>query len=175
MRRRWVFGYGSLMWRPGFEPDARVRATLRGYRRSLCLYSTRRWGSPEAPGLVMGLVPGGECVGFALGVEPSRYPDVMEYLREREGPAYAEREVRVWTEEGALVATTFVATEAHPLFAGDLPHAHAAPLVRGARGEAGSSYEYLSQTLARLRAEGVREPTLESLFLAVESPTRDSD
>jgi len=162
----WVFGYGSLMWSPGFEPDAQVRATLHGHRRALCLYSETRWGSPQSPGLVMGLLEGGACVGVALGVRTRRWLEVSTYLRSREGPAYAQRQVRIETERGVLRAMTFVATPSHRLFAGSLAVPDAAALVAQARGEAGSSLEYLRGTVDHLRAANVMDPALEEVLAA---------
>jgi len=163
----WFFGYGSLMWRPGFEPDAALDATLHGHRRALCLYSETRWGRPQQPGLVMGLLEGGACVGLALGVRTERWSEVMTYLRAREGPAYAEQPVPLQTERGMLQATTFVAMPSHRLFAGSLPPSRAAKIVAEARGVAGSSLEYLRSTVEHLRSVNVVDPELEEVLAAV--------
>lgn len=160
------------MWRPGFEPDAQLRATVRGHRRALCLYSETRWGNRDAPGLVMGLLEGGACVGVALGVRTERWTEVMTYLRAREGPAYAQREVPLQTERGELRATTFVATPSHRLFAGSMSPAEAAEIVARARGEAGSSLEYLQSTVEHLRQSDVDDPELERVLAAVHERQR---
>ncbi|HAY49272.1 MAG TPA: gamma-glutamylcyclotransferase, partial [Thalassospira sp.] len=81
---RWVFGYGSLLWRPGFEFTERSRALLRGYHRSFCIYSHHYRGTPENPGLVLGLNAGGECVGNAFRIAPENWNAVKAYLDERE-------------------------------------------------------------------------------------------
>src|SRR5690606_13758576 len=80
----WVFGYGSLIWNPGFPHVASERATLRGAHRRLCIYSHRHRGTPEQPGLVFGLVRGGSCRGVAFAVEPGRWDEVRDYLMGRE-------------------------------------------------------------------------------------------
>src|SRR5277367_7085631 len=83
---RWVFGYGSLMWRPGFSFVERRAATLHGRRRAFCIYSVHHRGTPARPGLVLGLAPGGSVRGVAYRVADERWGDVIAYLREREQP-----------------------------------------------------------------------------------------
>ena len=85
-RERWVFGYGSLMWRPGFPYVEKQRAVLHGRRRAFCIYSVHHRGVPEAPGLVLGLAPGGSVRGIAFRVAPEDWPGVQSYLLEREQP-----------------------------------------------------------------------------------------
>jgi cation transport regulator ChaC len=81
---RWVFGYGSLMWRPGFAFEEKRIATIHGYHRSLCVYSHVHRGTAEAPGLVLGLDRGGSCQGVAFRVRDENWNEVIDYLRERE-------------------------------------------------------------------------------------------
>ena len=80
----WVFGYGSLMWRPGFAHVETIRARLYGYRRCMCIYSYVHRGTPEKPGLVLGLDTGGSCLGIAFRVPADMTEEVIAYLRERE-------------------------------------------------------------------------------------------
>jgi glutathione-specific gamma-glutamylcyclotransferase len=80
----WYFGYGSLMWNPGFAHDAFEPAVLEGWSRGLCVYSTHYRGTAARPGLVLGLRPGGRCVGRAIGVAPDREAEVTAYLDARE-------------------------------------------------------------------------------------------
>src|SRR6478736_3633306 len=83
---RWVFGYGSLMWRPGFPFEERAPATLPGRRRAFCIYSVHHRGTYERPGLVLGLAPGGSVRGMAYRIAADRWDEVYAYLREREQP-----------------------------------------------------------------------------------------
>src|SRR5262245_41671716 len=80
----WVFGYGSLMWRPGFEFIEQVPARLIGEHRALCVYSFDHRGTPEKPGLVLGLDRGGACRGIAFRVAMAQRDFTIEYLRARE-------------------------------------------------------------------------------------------
>src|SRR6201988_3951365 len=94
----WVFGYGSLMWRPGFEHIEQVPARLIGEHRALCVYSFDHRGTPEKPGLVLGLDRGGACRGIAFRVAPEQRKATVEYLRAREQTTHVYREVMrsVW-------------------------------------------------------------------------------
>ena len=80
----WYFGYGSLMWNPGFVHEAFEPAALEGWSRALCIYSTHYRGTPARPGVVLGLRPGGRCVGRAIGVAAEREAEVTAYLDARE-------------------------------------------------------------------------------------------
>jgi len=80
----WVFGYGSLMWRPGFPFEESQLAMVRGYHRALCVYSHVHRGTPEQPGLVLGLDRGGSCKGIAFRVRETLMDETLAYLRDRE-------------------------------------------------------------------------------------------
>ncbi len=84
MQQRWIFGYGSLMWRPGFEFESQAHARIRGFHRSLCVYSLHHRGTEALPGLVLGLDRGGSCVGVAFQIAPSKWEATLAYLRARE-------------------------------------------------------------------------------------------
>lgn len=167
-RDLWVFAYGSLMWRPGFEPDETHHARLVGWRRSFCIYSRHHRGSPRRPGLVLGLDRGGVCEGIALRVAPEKAKETLSYLREREqvGSVYREALVPVTLlsgERSEVLALAFLVERAHPSYAGQLPLAQQAQFVRGGAGRSGNNIDYLASTLAHLKQLGIRERELERL------------
>lgn len=128
----WVFGYGSLMWNPGFAFEERQQARLHGYRRSLCISSSVYRGTEEKPGLVLGLERGGSCLGVAFRVQGKDQDSVMAYLRERElvTNVYKERVVAIAFADGRRgSAVTYVADPAHEQYIGGLAVAEAASIV----------------------------------------------
>ncbi|HWK13543.1 MAG TPA: gamma-glutamylcyclotransferase [Rhizobiaceae bacterium] len=162
----WVFGYGSLIWRPGFAHVATERARLYGFRRSLCVHSHVHRGTPDRPGLVLGLDRGGSCVGLAFRVPGELQGEVMAYLRERElvTNVYLERSMPVRLETGGVVpAVCYVVDRGHPQYAGRLDVADAAMRVAGATGQSGPNVEYVANTVSHLRALGIRDPWLEAV------------
>lgn len=169
----WVFGYGSLMWRPGFPYREAVSATLDGYHRSFCIYSHHWRGTPDCPGLVLGLTPGGQCRGTAFHVDPEKRETVISYLNERElGPyAYVPRFLPVTVRDRPVPAYTFVADETHVHYAGELPADEAARIIMEAEGAAGLNRDYLINTVRELEAKGFGEPSLHLLLKTVERLT----
>ena len=169
----WVFGYGSLMWDPGFPHVERRRAWVAGYERRLCLWSIRYRGTPGAPGLVLGLdsSPGGRCTGIAYRVVPGAVRETRAYLDGREMVSYAYREVRLpvrlCSEEGGteeeIEALTYVMDPANPQYASGLSDRQCAEIVAASRGQRGENREYLENTLRRLAELNVREPGLERI------------
>jgi glutathione-specific gamma-glutamylcyclotransferase len=162
----WVFGYGSLMWRPGFAYDFRCKAMLRGWRRSLCVYSHVYRGTPERPGLVLGLDRGGACHGVAFRVDVALREATIRYLREREQATavYIERIAPITLENGERVrALTFVADRQHPQYAGRLDRDAILGLVRAGNGKSGDNAAYVIETQDHLTAIGVRDRELEWL------------
>src|SRR5690606_34730671 len=114
----WFFAYGSLMWDPGFEPADVRSALLRGWHRAFCVSSVIYRGTPQAPGLTLGLDRGGSCRGRALRIAADRRDAVLDYIAEREMPEeiYSCRQVRVETPEGPLDAWTLVVNRDHALY-----------------------------------------------------------
>ena len=162
----WVFGYGSLMWRPGFAYTRRCKAILRGWRRSLCVYSHVYRGSPERPGLVLGLDRGGACQGMAFQVDAALREATIRYLREREQvtAVYLERIAPIRLECGERVpALTYVADRLHRQYAGRLDRDAMLEYVRAGKGRSGDNAEYVLETYDHLRAIGVRDRDLEWL------------
>lgn len=159
----WVFGYGSLMWRPGFPHAERHRASLNGYHRSLCIYSHVHRGTPAAPGLVFGLDRGGRCRGIAFRVEPGSEAATLDYLRAREQATsvYVERCVRIRLDDGRdVLATTYVADRRHPQYAGRLPPEDLIRFVRQGVGISGPNPDYVRATHQHLVEMGVSDPVL---------------
>ncbi|UUP17186.1 gamma-glutamylcyclotransferase [Nitratireductor thuwali] len=162
----WVFGYGSLMWRPGFAHVETRKARLFGYRRALCIRSHVHRGTPDRPGLVLGLDRGGSCVGMAFRVPGELSDEALAYLRERElvTNVYRERHLPIRLEDGAAVtATTYVVDRTHHQYAGSLPVEEAARAVSGAIGQSGRNDEYVLNTIAHLQALGISDHWLEAV------------
>jgi cation transport protein ChaC len=168
---RWVFGYGSLMWRPGFPYSERRPATLHGRRRAFCIYSVHHRGTPERKGLVLGLAPGGAVRGAAFRVAEADWPKVYAYLLEREQPTetYIEARRAVRLADGRRVeALVFLSDERHAQWAGNLSLERQAELIAGARGLSGPNIDYLRDLVAHLREAGVRDSAMEHLLVMVE-------
>jgi cation transport protein ChaC len=167
-RELWVFGYGSLIWRPEFEHDRRVPARVFGYHRRLCLRSVLYRGTLECPGLVAGLDRGGSCAGVAYRLRATSAPRELERLWAREMPmgSYAPRWLRARPLKGGapLLALAFVVRHDAPNYGGHLTEAEMVEVLRRACGERGSSLDYLQRTVAALRAEGLRDPHFERLL-----------
>jgi cation transport protein ChaC len=162
----WVFGYGSLMWNPGFATDGFETATLDGYHRALCVYSWHYRGTKERPGLVMGLAAGERCVGRGLGVRPEREAEILAYLDDRELPNYVYDRVRlpIRLQSGAGVdAWAYVARTGHPQYAGDLPEDEVLRYVLQGTGLTGPCADYVRNTVAHLIDIGISEPRLETI------------
>jgi len=170
----WVFGYGSLMWSPGFAYRIRSAAFVLGYHRSLCVYSHRYRGTPQRPGLVMGLCRGGSCWGLVYCVPRTEAREVLEYLwhREMRNRVYMARRVVARTGGRTLRALAFVADTAHPQFAGDLGLAEAARTVARCSGERGHNLEYLARTMSHMHELGVRDPHLDRVLARAQSLVR---
>jgi cation transport protein ChaC len=163
----WVFGYGSLMWRPGFEFREVVPARLSGAHRSLCIYSWVHRGTRARPGLVLGLDRGGSCRGIAYRVAGAKRESVMAYLRDRElvTAVYLEawRPIRVAGKNAPVSAVTYVVDRQHEQYAGHLPRRRLLALVEKSVGGSGSNVDYILATVAHMRTIGIRDETLEWL------------
>lgn len=162
----WVFGYGSLMWRPGFAFAERHGAIVRGYHRSLCIYSHVHRGTSERPGLVLGLDRGGSCKGVAFRVEAKRAQATLAYLRAREQVTLVYREVFLPTclaDGRSVVAVCYVADRTHSQYAGRLERGELARLVGQGVGQSGNNPDYVRHTHAHLVELAIRDETLEWL------------
>lgn len=166
MNDLWVFGYGSLIWRPGFAYEERCKAKLAGYHRALCVRSFVHRGTPERPGLVFGLDRGGSCVGMAFRVAAERTDETLDYLRERElvTNVYREQTLPVRLEDGRTPrAVTYVVDRGHTQYGGRIEAGAAAAIVRSAHGQSGPNDEYVTSALGEIRALGLRDSWLEEV------------
>ena len=166
----WVFGYGSLMWRPGFAFLEQVPARLIGEHRALCVYSFDHRGTPEKPGLVLGLDRGGACRGIAFRVAAKRRDDTVDYLRGREQTTHVYREVMrsVWLENDArerVAALAYVVDRGHVQYAGRLSLAEQLRYVRQGHGRSGNNRDYVLSTVKSIEAQGFRDSQLHQLAL----------
>ena len=168
----WVFGYGSLMWSPGFRCAEKSVAFLHGYHRALCILSTRYRGTQRRPGLVMGLCHGGSCWGMALRVPAARVRRVLAALWQREmlRKVYDARFVPVRIGRGARVrALAFVADSGHSQFVRELDLHARARLVAQGIGQRGRCTDYIRNTLEHMYALGVTDPHLERVLETAEA------
>jgi glutathione-specific gamma-glutamylcyclotransferase len=168
----WVFGYGSLMWRPGFAYKERVPARLVGLHRALCVYSFVHRGTPEKPGLVLGLDHGGSCSGFAFRLDRDNLAAGKAVLWEREmlHDAYRPKVLPVRLVGGERVpALIFVARPDHPQYAGELNSREAAALVAQGTGAYGTALDYLRNVVRHLDEFGIVDCPLHRVLRLAEA------
>lgn len=164
----WVFGYGSLIWNPGFEVAEMRIATLEGYARSFCMRSVHHRGTDENPGLVLALdeAPDARCHGVGFSVREGQENDVLAYLRERElvSSAYLEKQVEITlADKRRVTAVTYVIDAAHVQYCGGLDLQEQARIIARAHGGRGPNSEYLFNTAAHLHDLGISDPELDML------------
>jgi cation transport protein ChaC len=162
----WVFGYGSLMWNPGFSFLERHVAIVRGYHRALCVYSYVHRGTAERPGLVLGLDRGGSCKGVAFRVSADRAEATIAYLRGREQVTlvYRETVLSARLDDGRVVsALAYVVDRRHPQYAGSLERPELKRLVAQGCGLSGANPDYICNTHLHLKELGIRDEILEWL------------
>ena len=164
----WVFGYGSLMWRPGFAHIERVPARLVGLHRALCVFSFVHRGTPERPGLVLGLDRGGMCRGIAYRVAAAARAETVAYLRAREQVTgvYVETFRQIELEDHArrrMRALCYIVDRSHVQYAGRLTLAESLHHVRQGHGKSGPNKDYVVETVRALEALGYREGELHLL------------
>lgn len=173
----WVFGYGSLMWKPDFDVAETRMARLHGYRRAFALISVHYRGTPEFPGLVLGLDwnPARNCTGMALRIGADQADEVRQYLADRElvSRAYFEVQHKItllcpdpgsgWAEGESVDAICYILDRTHPQYAGGMTLEDQAAIIREAAGPTGSNRDYLFNTVAHLKELGVDDPELFAL------------
>ena len=169
----WVFGYGSLLWNPGFEVAESVVATLEGYARSFCMRSIHHRGTVEDPGLVLALDRAdAACSGIALRVAEGQEAETLAYLREREliSSAYLEKELPITLQDGRQVtAVIYVIDESHNQYCGGLPLEEQAQIIARSVGGRGPNSEYLFNTAQHLADIGLSDPDLDWLHQRVKA------
>ena len=171
----WVFGYGSLLWNPGFEPVETRRAVLRDFHRSFCMLSIHHRGTETDPGLVLALdrTAGGQCTGAAFRVREAEEDAVLQMLREREliSSAYEEEHVPLTLEDGVVVtALAYVINPNHVQYC-QFDLERQAQMIARAVGGRGPNTEYLFNTVAHLGQMGIRDADLEWLDQRVRALT----
>ncbi len=162
----WVFAYGSLMWNPAFPFVESHSALLRGYHRSFCIWSARYRGTPQRPGLVLGLDRGGACRGIAYRIAQERVAEALALLWEREMRrlTYRPRVVKVAVQGARIDALTFVADPRRPSYAGAMTEEEVADRIACCAGVRGANVEYLANTLRHLQALGLRDAHLARIY-----------
>ena len=167
----WVFGYGSLMWRPGFEFEEQCPALLSGFHRAFSRLSTRHRGTPEKPGMVVALEPGGNCRGMAYRVAPSLFAGTLAYLDDREGEGYHRHEASVELNcahgTTSVQAVTYLPVLEHHTHAPNLPEEKKVALIATGQGISGSSYDYLESLAAELKRLEIQEHNTEDMLVLV--------
>ena len=168
----WVFGYGSLIWNPGFAFAERAVARLDGWHRSFCMTSIHYRGTPEAPGLVLALdrAEGAACNGVAFRVEPGAEAETIAYLNQREmvGDGYHQERLPLALSDGRRVeALAYVIDRDHCQYSGSLPLEDQARIIARSTGGRGPNRDYLFATAADLHGLGIADPDLDWLAARV--------
>ena len=169
----WIFAYGSLIWNPLFPVAEERVARVHGLHRAFCIWSRLGRGSPDRPGLVLGLDRGGNCRGVVLRLEAHHALDelALVWRREMVTGAYRPTWVKAHTGDGVVDAITFVADRTGPGYAGDLSEAEVAAVLRTGAGFLGTCSDYLAQTTAGLAARGIHDEGLVRLAHACGCPS----
>lgn len=172
----WVFGYGSLLWNPGFPVAEKKLGRLQNYHRSFCMWSIHHRGTVEKPGLVLALdyQPDGECDGVAFRVQSGAEEETLAYLRERElvSSAYLERILPVNIGDQEIQAVTYIIDPDHDQYC-HLPLERQAEVIFNAVGGRGPNTEYLFNTVAHLNELGIYDPDLQWLDTEVRNLVSD--
>ena len=163
----WVFAYGSLMWNPAIDFAEASPSRVEGWRRSFCFWTPYGRGSPELPGLMLGLEGGGSCEGIAYRLAPDQVRSELEILWNREmlSGVYQAKWVPTRLRDGRTVtAVTFVVETAHCQYCGGLSMERAAHHIAFAEGRRGACRDYLTNTAEHARLLGIHDPYIEELM-----------
>lgn len=175
-RAEWVFAYGSLIWNPEFPYAEQSPALIRGYHRAFCIRSTMYRGTPESPGLVLGLDNGGACRGVAFRLQADSIDDSLQalYVREMTTSAYCPRVIPTQLDDGRIVkALAFVANHHSKQYA-KLDASAAAQVIGQCRGCRGLNLDYARNTMQALHQAGIHDPRLSAIVAKAEQVCRDS-
>ena len=167
----WLFGYGSLMWNPACEVAESRPARIHGFHRRFCLWNTFGRGTPEKPGLMLALEPGGSCGGIALRIAAEKLESELAavWAREMTTSSYAARWVRVRSAGAtAFDAVTFVVNPASARYAGRLSHEETVRLLAQGAGPFGTSRGYLEGVVRELEQRGLRDRAMRALLRDIE-------
>jgi glutathione-specific gamma-glutamylcyclotransferase len=160
----WLFAYGSLLWNPACEFVESRRAVVQGWHRAFCFRSTRFRGTPDRPGLMMGLDRGGQCRGMIFRLAAEQVRESLGKLFRRElimKPwVYSPRWLAARTRDGSVQALGFVVNRQHERYVGRLAPEEVARILATASGPRGSCAEYLHNTVAHLEELGIRDRNL---------------
>lgn len=158
----WVFGYGSLIWRPEFEYIESHIANVKGYHRSLCLWSRVNRGTPESPGLVFGLDAGGQCQGKVYKLAKDNLETTMLNLWRREMPSasYIPSWLDCYTDIGHVKALAFTMNQADSSYAPNLSIDQTIDIVRQGHGKYGACTDYVLETAKALESVGISDQKL---------------
>ncbi|MDP4300084.1 gamma-glutamylcyclotransferase [Leptothrix discophora] len=161
----WVFAYGSLIWKPAFEPMQALPARVWGHHRALRMRSLRDRGTPHRPGLVFALLPGGSCAGVVQRVPDDQAEAVFEalWLREMEGSPYRPHWLRAQASQMAVSALGFTLPGHSERHARGMDEAELLDILRHARGRHGTTLDYLLDTARALQQHGIRDPQVQAL------------
>ena len=175
----WVFGYGSLIWHPGFPIEEQAVARLNGYHRAFCMSSIHHRGTEEDPGLVLALdrFEGAHCDGLAFRVMPGEEAGTLDALRERElvSSAYVEELVALRLRDGRNVtALAYVIETSHVQYCGGMPLEEQAQIIARAVGGRGPNTEYLFNTADHLSELGLADDDLDWLAARVRALKSDA-
>ena len=167
----WIFGYGSLIWRPDFAYAERRAATVHGWHRALKMWSRVNRGTPECPGLVFGMLSGGSCRGMVFRVDHSHARQVMVNLWQREMVlgVYDPRWLNCRTPQGAVRALAFTLSRKSPSHTGVLADEEYRRIFAQASGIYGTTRDYAEATHAELLRLGIHDRALARL-LALSRP-----
>lgn len=165
----WIFGYGSLIWRPEFDYAERRHALLHGYHRALCLWSRVNRGTPECPGLVFGLEVGGSCQGRVYRIDAKQIPETMLALWRREMPsaAYIPRWLTCRTDQGDVQGLVFTMDRTLDSYVQEPPIEQLVSIVRRGHGRYGACTEYVVETAQALEKAGIHDRRLHKIVQAL--------
>ncbi len=165
----WVFGYGSLIWNPAFHYIEKRPALLHGWHRRFCLKLFMGRGTPQTPGLMLGLDEGGSCHGVAFRIAAEKVREELSILWQREmyGGAYHARLLPMETEGGTILAVTFVINHDHPRYVREMSLEQTVELISTGCGDLGTCREYLENTVNHLRELGLSDDGLGRIVAAL--------